>query len=480
LSLPQSLTYLDFGDSFDRPILPGMLPSSITSLRFGKGFNQMIAPDTLPSSLNSLSLGRSFSQTITPGALPTSLESLTITQGAILDSRSLPPSLITLIVLEYFYNDRFSQHILLPHTLQTLVLPFFFDFPLIDGVSGMAILPQSIRKLKFGVGFNQQLPVGSLPSSLTELNLGGYNHPVTLTDCLASSSSSQITSLTFGDSFNQGIMPGALPQSLTLLSLGIQFNQEIAQGVLPESLGTLITKSKYLVKVAGWSYPKSLTSMLIGFEYTIERESIPSSLTSLECIDTNMDLSGNLPQLGSLVELKFAPDYKCIFEGNDSAFSSIRCLELGKRLAKYGRYASVPEMLTHLTLSGWKDFGFLHKTLEGTQPRRINLLIKEMLNIGVGANVPPSSISLKSFTLWGTIHSGRRGGRRIPNREAQFVQTLVANVPNVELYRIGFQYDQEYGFQKTVHVRMIDEQHAACIIRVHVQRDQYNDYDPLY
>lgn len=59
-SLPNSIKYLDFGDRFNQPLLPGALPPDITHLMLGKDFTQHLQADVLPASLQELWIWRDY------------------------------------------------------------------------------------------------------------------------------------------------------------------------------------------------------------------------------------------------------------------------------------------------------------------------------------------------------------------------------------------------------------------------------------
>ncbi|GAM28321.1 hypothetical protein SAMD00019534_114970, partial [Acytostelium subglobosum LB1] len=96
--LPRSLTHLDLGDRFNKPITPGSLPETLVNLTFGNAFNQALPVGVLPASLVDLSFGNIFNQQLTKGVLPSSLTSLNLGRD---------------------YKQSVG-HTLLPGTLQTL------------------------------------------------------------------------------------------------------------------------------------------------------------------------------------------------------------------------------------------------------------------------------------------------------------------------------------------------------------------------
>ncbi|GAM28333.1 hypothetical protein SAMD00019534_115090, partial [Acytostelium subglobosum LB1] len=55
-----SLTYIEIGWAFNFPLIPGVLPSSLKKLILGDSFNYALDQDVLPPSLKSLAIGRKF------------------------------------------------------------------------------------------------------------------------------------------------------------------------------------------------------------------------------------------------------------------------------------------------------------------------------------------------------------------------------------------------------------------------------------
>jgi hypothetical protein len=123
--LPDSLTRLILGNSFNQGMEVDVLPQSLKYLTFGDGFNQMIKVNVLPQSLTHLTFGHDFNQEINLNVLP--------------------------------------------HELTHLRFGFEFSQRLVKGV-----LPQSLIYLHFGHNFNKNIDDGILPSSLIYLNIGNY------------------------------------------------------------------------------------------------------------------------------------------------------------------------------------------------------------------------------------------------------------------------------------------------------------------
>jgi hypothetical protein len=250
----QTLTFDNFSE-FDTPFLPGVLPCTLISLTLGDFYNQPFAPGVLPPSLTSLifsSTGR-FNHPLPQEVIPSSLERLNLPDkfcnsiflgstrltrlhfgsqfDCPLESGALPLSLLS---LTFSTVSRFQQNIghgVLPSSLQTLTLGYFFSWPLVEGV-----LPLSLTSLALGGGFNHRLATGVLPQSLTSLVFGTrstFDQPIEPGDLPQS-----LTTLMFDENseFNQPIVSGSLPAKLVTMSFGRKFDQALVPGALPSSL----------------------------------------------------------------------------------------------------------------------------------------------------------------------------------------------------------------------------------------------------
>ncbi|GAM20833.1 hypothetical protein SAMD00019534_040080 [Acytostelium subglobosum LB1] len=136
-------------------------------------------------------------------------------------------------------------------------------------------LPTSITKLQLGDLFNQQLnKPNMIPSSLVTLKFGrNFNQPLVI-DMLPTS----ITKLRFGESFNQPIPFGALPSSLLTLSFSYAFIQTIQPRSLPPSLTNLDFN-----RPRGGTINLTLTLVMPKFKQPLPLEigTIPSSVHTL-------------------------------------------------------------------------------------------------------------------------------------------------------------------------------------------------------
>ncbi|GAM19125.1 hypothetical protein SAMD00019534_023000, partial [Acytostelium subglobosum LB1] len=387
-TLPSSLTSLTFSSGwFDLPLAQAYLSpiKSLKTLTLGLNYNQPLNEGDIPPTVERLMFGSKFNQLITPGSMPNSITELNMGNS---------------------YNQRIS----------------------------VGSLPSFLKSLTFGYAFNQVLEPGTLPPSLTTLTLGYTFNQVIPPGTLPLS----LTTLTFGNMFNQVIAPGTLPLSLTTLTLGERFNQVIVPGMFPESLHTLISKaSNHIYQTnpdADTVYPKSFTSMTLSCQ--ISPGSLPSSLSSLVFLSQPYLIPGSLPQ--SLVSLEFPKGYNEILD-SDVLPQSLRRLKIGMFYKKNSGKTKLTGTLSHLTLDSFKRIDKLDKFL-GQEDRRTHLVIKDIVDQRK-VTKERADVPLKSLSIWCAVHCSNK--RRIPNQEAFLVQTIVSNIPNVQLYRIGLNHGRK-------------------------------------
>ncbi|KAN0019624.1 hypothetical protein ACTFIU_002842 [Dictyostelium citrinum] len=137
-SLPNSIRQLNFGEIYNKQILPNSLPFDLEKLIFSPLFNQKLLNNSFPSKLVHLEFGNNFNNPIPVGVLPQSLKVL-------------------------IFGNRFNQ------------------------ILSVGCLPSSIKTLIFGSKsafskgcFNSPINENVLPSSLIhlELNCPRYSHTI--------------------------------------------------------------------------------------------------------------------------------------------------------------------------------------------------------------------------------------------------------------------------------------------------------------
>ena len=207
--LPEGLEMLNLV-SIKTTLLPGSLPTSLTDLQWISGTNLKLVASLFPPHLKNLEVSRV--SEVALGALPASLEHLWMFccfTGFTLLPHVLPPNIKSLMLVGYF-NQKDLRPSCFPQSLERLTLGDHFDEPILPGT-----LPKSIKYLKFGSQFNQDLGL-ALPAELDELVLGsGFSM------------------------FDQPIRKRMIPKSVSVLNLGRSFAHPLTRGVLPTGLRRL-------------------------------------------------------------------------------------------------------------------------------------------------------------------------------------------------------------------------------------------------
>ncbi|KAN0034516.1 hypothetical protein ACTFIV_001036 [Dictyostelium citrinum] len=207
--IPISTTTLVLDEDFNQPIRVGDIPQNVTNLSFGKSFSSSIGPNSLPKSTRILSLGK-FKDSV--------------------DHNILQENLISIDFGEYFNRPLFSNMFSFSKSITTIIFGNGFAQQIAPGVFSHL---NHLKTLKFGDHFNAKVSINELPSSLTFLDLGGYNIPLEF-GILPTS----LITLKF-HCFNKPIQISNFPSSIQYLNLGWNFNQVIEQGVLPSNLKKL-------------------------------------------------------------------------------------------------------------------------------------------------------------------------------------------------------------------------------------------------
>ena len=159
-----NITHLKFNQKFNSPLSPLSLPNTIKFLDLGETFNQKI--DNLPESLESLVMSKDFNQSI--DHLPQNLQSLQINQNFAHSLANLPKNLRRLVF--HPMNSKFQETLInLPKSLKILKLGLYNQ--------KLNLCSTQIRYL--AAGFNYNIPLSDLPPTLVTVLLGyKYSHPL--------------------------------------------------------------------------------------------------------------------------------------------------------------------------------------------------------------------------------------------------------------------------------------------------------------
>ncbi|EFA79356.1 hypothetical protein PPL_07774 [Heterostelium album PN500] len=165
-AIPEYITELEFGDSFDQPIPTGLLPKLLKQLTFGFFFRHELRPGVLPLGLEYLRLGHEYDYELKPGVLPPSLKTLefagpyevTIRPGV------LPGTLETIYLGSC---STFIEPGVLPSSLKSLTFPGEYNYQIPFGV-----LPNSLETLAFDDGYELEIDEQAIPLPLKTLTVG--------------------------------------------------------------------------------------------------------------------------------------------------------------------------------------------------------------------------------------------------------------------------------------------------------------------
>lgn len=74
--IPDNVTHLIFGDSFNQPLEKGCIPDGVTDLMFGQSFNQKLDIGHIPDSVVRVTFGTCFNQAPEKCHMPSSLDTI--------------------------------------------------------------------------------------------------------------------------------------------------------------------------------------------------------------------------------------------------------------------------------------------------------------------------------------------------------------------------------------------------------------------
>eukprot|EP01133_Synstelium_polycarpum_P013389 gene13389-15754_t len=312
-SFPDSLTYLKFGSQFQKDIPQCGLPASLKRLEFGAEFNRPILRGVLPATLTHLGFGVCFRQMITPGVLPATLKELWFNA----DHQMPRPGKCNTNHQLSFGAKKVDQGVL-PQSLQRLVLSSSFSQKF-----ELGSLPRSLTHLEVLYESYRQIIDPGVLTNVTHLTLGHYhsincitpkNAPPTLTHLTLLRFTAHLqdlpktlTHLTLGDEFGaeikdkRRIEPAVLPEGLKYLRFGYNFDQELKKGMLPSSLVHLTLGVKYQKEITPGILPTSITSLSLEnpMPPIIPFGAIPSVTNLSIGVDNRKELENQLKQLSS-------------------------------------------------------------------------------------------------------------------------------------------------------------------------------------
>jgi len=225
--LPSSLTTLNMGSWFNRPIDRIKWPPGMRHLALGWRFNYPITEVAWPSSLQTLEFGYAFNQPVAAVEWPASLKQI-------------------------HFNGMFSE-----------------------AIDGVRRWPPTLEQLSFGDGFNKPVVGVAWPASLRQLTFGwGFNQPIVGVRWPPS-----LRQLSFGWKFNQPVAGVVWPDSLQQLEFGRDFNQPIAHVVWPISLQRLEFGGRFSQPFDDVILPSSLLLLVFGYRVDLDNIVLPAGAT---------------------------------------------------------------------------------------------------------------------------------------------------------------------------------------------------------
>jgi hypothetical protein len=209
--IPKSVTILTINiTDYCNIDLTGKIPNTVTNLTLSNYTG--ILSDVIPKDIVTLSL-------ISCNKLDSSYEYNKLkTLSLISESNDIGfiPNSVTTLIFKYNCPLKLSQ---IPIQIQTLHIG---QYKLEDGE---VIKFPNIKTLTLGDYFNIELKPGSIPETVTELNLGSL-HDLVLTEGIIPNS---VKKLTFGDKFKQKLTPGMIPESVTELKLPHEYDHDLTE-----------------------------------------------------------------------------------------------------------------------------------------------------------------------------------------------------------------------------------------------------------
>ncbi|KAK5580064.1 hypothetical protein RB653_000077 [Dictyostelium firmibasis] len=375
-SIPESVTHIKFGYSFNKPFNCDMFEgnnnySNLKSLIFGKSFNQPleISNDhnennqkkkiinykwlTKLENLLNLEFGDSFQQDIKIGQLPNNLTNLVLSKcyQGIIENESLPKSILnnSNSIFKYkFDSDGNKKSILLSNGVNSIpkyVTKLEFDNHF-NQVIKYGDIPKNVTSIIFGKEFNSFIEPNSLGSSITSIEFGyRFNQPIIDNQLPIEN----LKTIKFGNSFNQTIEPYQLSKNLKTLGYGISYNQPIQVGLyLNTSLESLKFGPRFNQQIPLKTLPTTLTYLdMYGWTGPIIPGTFPSSLKSLKFNYYNQPLQTS--SLPSLTSLELLEDFNQPININTLPIT-LKYLKLGRNYS-HDLSNSLPKSLTSLDIS---------------------------------------------------------------------------------------------------------------------------------
>lgn len=246
-------------------LLSDRIPESVKEVIFSvpvsssSSYEHEIQPGDIPNSVKNITFLNRYPRPFLEGVLPTGLMKLTLRQDHNYEGSVFPNSLRQLSI-----GRLPTETIRYPANITSLEI----------GASERPLntedIPRTVKKLVFGISFNQPISPGVLPDGLTHLTV---NHGVV------------------GQSFGSRLTEENVPSSITHLELGMSYGYELPEDSFPNLTHLKISSPAYVGRI-----PRSVTHLK-----TASYSNIPPWITHLEFLNyvdiSNVRIPSNLVSL---------------------------------------------------------------------------------------------------------------------------------------------------------------------------------------
>ncbi|KAF2069146.1 hypothetical protein CYY_009532 [Polysphondylium violaceum] len=379
-TIPMGVKRIVFGDSFNQAIMPGTIPSSVTEINFGQNFNQSFSLVHLPVSLKYLSLVR-YKQPLQPHTLPPCLVQFKIQEDYQYYTTliHLPKSIKyakvrgVKLIQDHDNNDSTTSiqfksiYSNLENSRQEAIISDINESSVeyqdgsrsrmeslslnnpeteihlsIDqniAIASGTLDHLNIKSMVFKKDYNQSLPKGSIPNSVTSLVFAKGCSFMQQLICVPPS----LCVLNLSHIY-QSLTPIEFPLSLTELHLPAKFTQPIKKGNLPMGLKQLYVSQYFVQTLESDMIPETVQHLSLYEPKVVSK--IPPTVQELS-IYNSISLA-TIPK--SITKLNF---YDNAYLGNmDQLPCSIRSLSLPSTLFS-GR---IPPTVNHIEIKNYNRY----------------------------------------------------------------------------------------------------------------------------
>lgn len=199
--IPNTVTHLDTGGTFNTKLEPNDIPNSVTHLTIGCGYNKTIDADVIPDSVTHLTMERIHDDNMDFKFMPKSVTHLTIDNNSIIGANVIPDS-VTHLTMGCIHDDNMD-----------------FKF-----------MPSSVTHLHITIWKSQNIKANNIPKTVTNLTLHIINRQVIVANIVPDSVSHLKLICP-----NNKLEHGCIPNSVTNLYINSKFDQDMST-IIPKSV----------------------------------------------------------------------------------------------------------------------------------------------------------------------------------------------------------------------------------------------------